>query len=178
MIKKQLLKKLNLSSFIALDFETTGLSPHSDRIIEIAAIRYIDGKITDRFVTLVNPERHISNIITDLTGITNSMVATAPKEKDILDKFFTFIGDFPLIAHNISFDMKFLNALGDRFGKSKVDHCQYDTLQLARIFLFDNPAFNLGSVGEYFGLSSIGSHTQQSFLFPMRTFWGFCILLP
>ena len=85
MIKKQLFKKLNLSSFIALDFETTGLSPHSDRIIEIAAIRYIDGKITDRFVTLVNPERHISNIITDLTGITNSMVATAPKEKDILD---------------------------------------------------------------------------------------------
>ena len=55
MIKKLLFKKLNLSSFIALDFETTGLSAHSDRIIEIAAIRYIDGKITDRFVTLVNP---------------------------------------------------------------------------------------------------------------------------
>ena len=161
MIKKLLFKKLNLSSFIALDFETTGLSAHSDRIIEIAAIRYIDGKITDRFVTLVNPERHISNIITDLTGITNSMVSTAPKEKEILDKFFTFIGDLPLIAHNISFDMKFLNALGDRFGKSKVDHCQYDTLQLARIFLFDNPAFNLGSIGEYFGLSSTGSHRAE-----------------
>ena len=161
MTKKQLLKKLNLSSFIALDFETTGLSPHSDRIIEIAAIRYNDGKVTDRFVTLVNPGRHISNIITDLTWITNNMVAAAPKEKDILDKFFTFIGEHPLVAHNISFDISFLNVLGDRFEKPEVDRSLYDTLQLARIFLFDNPAFNLGSVGEYFGLSSVGSHRAE-----------------
>ena len=57
MDRKELLKLVNLSHFIAFDFETTGLDPVSDRIIEIAAIRFVDGEITDRFVTLVNPDK-------------------------------------------------------------------------------------------------------------------------
>ena len=59
MNKIDLLKKLNLSTFVAIDFETTGLDPYHDRIIEIAAIRFKNGEISDRFVSLINPQRNI-----------------------------------------------------------------------------------------------------------------------
>ena len=161
MTKKQLLKKLNLSSFIALDFETTGLSSHSDRIIEIAAIRYIDGKASERFIKLLNPGRSLSSFISELTGITNGMLSNAPNESEIVDSFLDFLGDLPIVAHNISFDIAFLNALCERHEITKVNFDLYDTLQLARIFLYDKPAFSLSSVGDYFGLSCVGMHRAE-----------------
>ena len=71
MVLKALLKKLNLSDFIALDFETTGVVSVNDRIIEVAAIRFTDGKATDKFVKLVNPGRPIPDFITNITNISN-----------------------------------------------------------------------------------------------------------
>ena len=85
MDRKELLKTLNLSRFVAFDFETTGLDTNHDKIIEIAALRFEDGIITDRFVELVNPERPISRMITDITGISNKMVRNAPIEESIID---------------------------------------------------------------------------------------------
>ena len=107
---KEVLQKLNLSQFTAFDYETTGLDPYNDRIIEIAAIRFIDGEISDRFVSLINPERDISPMITEITGISNKMVSTAPTEELIVDDFLHFLGDNPLVAHNIHFDEKFLDS--------------------------------------------------------------------
>ena len=80
MERKELLELLNLSTFIAFDFETTGLDPNNDKIIEIAAIRFNNGEITDRFVSLVNPEFDIPHLITEITGISNSMVFQCTKE--------------------------------------------------------------------------------------------------
>ena len=71
---KKLLNQLGLVEYIAFDFETTGLNPNEDRIIEIAAIKFLNGKPVDRFVTLVNPERPIDPFITDITGISDKMV--------------------------------------------------------------------------------------------------------
>ena len=89
----ELLEKLDLSCFVAFDFETTGLDPYGDKIIEIAAIRFKDGVIADRFVHLLNPERNIPPLITEITGISDSMVRAAPTEEMIIDDLLDFIGD-------------------------------------------------------------------------------------
>ena len=117
MDRKELLKTLNLSRFVAFDFETTGLDTNHDKIIEIAALRFEDGIITDRFVELVNPERPISRMITDITGISNKMVRNAPIEESIIDDFLYFLGDDPFVAHNIHFDEQFLSELCSRLGR-------------------------------------------------------------
>ncbi len=158
---KTLLKKLNLSTFIAFDFETTGLDPQNERIIEIAAIRFVQGEPKDRFVKLVNPGRPISKFITDITGITNAMVAEAPTENEIVNDFIKFLGNDPLVAHNTQFDISFLKELNKRFNVNWAVPDLYDTLQLARTFIYDQPTFNLGSVSEYFNLSAEGSHRAE-----------------
>ena len=81
---KELLQNLHLSNFIAFDFETTGLDPGRDKIIEVAAIKFIDGKVSDRYVELINPQIDIPNHITEITGISNSMVVSSPKKKKLL----------------------------------------------------------------------------------------------
>ena len=158
---KELLENVNLSSFVAFDFETTGLDPALDRIIEIAAIRFVNGEPTDRFVTLINPDQNISPVITKITGITNQMVANKPFEKEIVDEFIDFIGEDPLVAHNINFDKSFLDALCLRFGKKESTSKMFDTLQLARSLAFSEAVFNLGSISEFYGLSSSGSHRAE-----------------
>ncbi len=158
---KKLFNQLGLSEYIAFDFETTGLSSDYDRIIEIAAIKFIDGNPVDRFVTLVNPQRPIDPFITDITGISDKMVKKEPIELDILDDFLEFLSDLPLVAHNISFDKSFLDALCKRYDKTKKNNLLFDTLQMSRTFLFFHPVHNLGSISEYFGLSSDGSHRAE-----------------
>ncbi len=162
MERKELLRKLDLSTYIAFDFETTGLSPENDRIIEIAAIKFEGGEAVDRFVTLVNPERQIDSFITDITGISNAMVSDAPVERNIVDDILDFMEDYPLVAHNISFDINFLNNLCERYDKKIVEHHLYDTLQLARTFLFFHPTHSLGSIAEYFNMSAVGSHRAEA----------------
>ena len=158
---KKLLNQLGLVEYIAFDFETTGLKPNEDRIIEIAAIKYRDGKPVDRFVTLVNPERPIDPFITDITGISDKMVKEEPIELDILDDFLEFLSDLPLVAHNISFDKSFLDTLCDRYEKPRKNNLLFDTFPLSRTLLFFHPVHNLGSISEYFGLSSAGSHRAE-----------------
>lgn len=161
MDRKELLREINLSSYVAFDFETTGLRTSSDRIMEVAAIRFVDGEISDRFVTLVNPNQSIPPMITKITGITNQMVANKPFEKEILDDLILFIGKDPLVAHNINFDKNFLDALCVRYGREPNENLIYDTLQLSRCMAFEEAVFNLGSISEYFGLSSSGSHRAE-----------------
>ena len=161
MDKKELFEHLGLSEYIAFDFETTGLNPNEDRIIEIAAIKFHNGDPVDRFITLINPERSIDPFITDITGISDNMVKDEPIELKILDDFLEFLSDFPLVAHNINFDKSFLDALCNRHEKPLKNNLLFDTLQLSRTFLFFNPVHNLGSISEYFGLSSAGSHRAE-----------------
>ena len=95
--------------FIVLDFETTGLSPNAgDRAIEVVAVLVENGKINDKFQPLMNPGKKISSFIENYTGITNSMLSTAPFNSDAMSELYKFIGKTSLIAHNASFDKKFL----------------------------------------------------------------------
>jgi DNA polymerase-3 subunit epsilon len=96
---------------VVLDFETTGLSPaYDDRMIEVGAVRVRDGEMLDSFHELANPGRPISAFIAGYTGITNAELAKARPTAEVMADFAAFLGDSPVVAHNASFDSKFLNA--------------------------------------------------------------------
>ena len=95
---------------IILDTETTGLSPAEGRIVEIAAVEMLDGKLTGReFHHLLNPEHPISEVITEIIGINDAMVAGKPTFADIAQAFIDFVGNDKLVVHNAEFDRAFLD---------------------------------------------------------------------
>jgi len=99
------------NTVVVLDFETTGLSPaYGDRAIEIGAVRIEEGEITSRFQELMNPGRPVDPFIENYTGITNDMLKDARPCKEVMSEFADFIGDHNLVAHNASFDKRFLDS--------------------------------------------------------------------
>lgn len=98
-------------SVVVLDFETTGLSPDGgDRTIEVGAVLVQDNRITDRFQSLMNPGKRVNSFIEQYTGITNDMLKTAPPAAAVMERFSAFIGRHHLVAHNASFDRRFLDS--------------------------------------------------------------------
>ena len=93
-----------IKDYVAFDLETTGLSPETDQIIEIGALKVKDGKVVERFMEFVKPDNPISPIITNITGITNEMVADARDTGEIIRDFVNFCEDYVLVGHNIMFD--------------------------------------------------------------------------
>ena len=106
-----MLSKNSANTVIILDFETTGLSTsQGDRAIEIGAVKLTNGIIVDRFQSLMNPGIRINRFIEDFTGISNAMLNKAPDSQTVMDKFANFIQNSNLVAHNASFDQRFLDA--------------------------------------------------------------------
>jgi DNA polymerase-3 subunit epsilon len=131
---------------VVLDFETTGLSPHGDRITEVAALRIVGAKIVDRYVTLVNPGVAIPASITAFTGISNAMVANAPAAQRVMPELVQFIGNHIVVAHNASFDHGFLRAECGRAGLPTREFQTLCTMRLARRLLPDIGSYRLSSV--------------------------------
>ncbi len=102
--------------FVAFDLETTGLSSRADRIIEIGAVILKNGVEIDRFQTFVDPETTLERKIVELTGITDDMLAGAPKIETVLPQFLEFVGNRVLVAHNADFDTGFIRAACGRLG--------------------------------------------------------------
>ena len=102
-------RELAETGFVVFDLETTGAKPGPSRITEIGAYRVVNGRVTESFQTLVNPEMRIPPFIVGLTRITDEMVKDAPLFADVAAGFLEFIGDSILVAHNSAFDMRFLN---------------------------------------------------------------------
>lgn len=120
---------------IVLDFETTGLSPRrGDRTIEIGAVLIDAGRIVDRFHSLMNPGIPVSPFIQDLTGITNTMVRSAPGCAEVMTRFVEFIGHYPLAAHNASFDGRFLDAELARIGRARTNEMICTLLVARRVY--------------------------------------------
>ena len=139
--------------YVCLDLETTGLSPSSDHIIEMAAYRVRDGQVTDRFDTLVDPGHRISSFITELTGITNEMVRGAPDIVDALPQMFSFIGSDMVVGHNVSFDMNFLYDAAIACEMDPVPNDFIDTMRLSRRLYPDLQKHTLNHLAGYLGVS-------------------------
>lgn len=120
--------------FIVFDLETTGLKPATEKITEIAAVLVREGEIKDSFQTYVNPHKPIPPEITELTGISDETVADAPDLPEALDKFFAFMGDRVLVAHNAGFDLSFLKAACKKLDIER-EFTYIDTLEMSRIML-------------------------------------------
>lgn len=120
--------------FIVFDLETTGLKPATEEITEIAAVLVREGEIKDSFQTYVNPHKPIPPEITELTGISDETVADAPDLPEVLDKFFAFMGDRVLVAHNAGFDLSFLKAACKKLDIER-EFTYIDTLEMSRIML-------------------------------------------
>ncbi len=138
--------------YVVFDIETTGLNPNSCAITEIGAVCLHQGEIIDTFSTFVNPGMPISSQITNLTGITDEMVKTAPGAGEALRMFKEFAGDKPLAAHNASFDLSFIEKYGEDNGISFENEC-LDTLWLIKRMFPEQKSYSLGKLAADFGIS-------------------------
>lgn len=136
-------------TFCVVDLETTGGSAADGGITEIGAARYRGGELLGTFCTFVNPGSRIPHQITMLTGITQSMVATAPPPDAVLPTFLEFLGDAVLVGHNVRYDLGYLNALAERTGRPRLTNRVVDTLPLARRLVRDEvPNCKLGTLAD------------------------------
>lgn len=139
---------------VVLDFETTGFSPAlGDRPIEVGAVLLRKNKVIDEFQSLMNPGFRISNRIENLTQITNSMLIKAPPCEDVMERFAKFLGDRPIVAHNVSFDRKFLVAELDRIGRTHSGLFACTMMNARRIFP-DAPNHRLETLVEFLGIAN------------------------
>ena len=141
---------------IVLDFETTGLSPNmGDRAIEIGAVRIENGRVTDRFQELMNPGRLISGFIEDYTGITNRMLYSARPCGEVMRRFSDFIGDYNLVAHNASFDQRFLDSELAMVSEERNGQFACSMLAARRLYQ-EAPNHKLGSLVNYMNIPADG----------------------
>lgn len=154
-------KRLNtyVNSYVVFDLETTGISCENDRIVEIAAVKVIDGQVTEEFSTLVNPGMPIPYRATAVHGITDDMVADAPSFDIALKEFSEFAGDRILVGHNIhAFDMRFIRRDAQRFFSRTIGNDYIDTLPLARLYLPQLEHHTLSDLAGYYGIPADGAH--------------------
>lgn len=141
---------------VILDFETTGLSPEmGDRAIEIGAVCIEDGEIKGHFQELMNPGRRIDSFIEDYTGITNEMLKDAPSCEEVMHKFADFISGYNLVAHNASFDQRFLDAELGRISRKYTGKFACSMLAARRIYQ-DAPDHKLGTLVKYANIPTDG----------------------
>lgn len=138
---------------VMLDFETTGLSPAmGDRITEVAALRIVDGKVRERYVSLINCQARIPFFITQLTGISQEMVDNAPPVSRVVPQLLDFIGDDALSAHNASFDEKFLKAEAGRLDLAPRHASLVCSLKLSRRVFPGLSSYKLGLLSGQLGI--------------------------
>lgn len=146
-----------INNYIAFDLETTGLSAENDYIIEIGALKVIEGKVVDRFMTFVKPPCSIPYQITQITGIDNKMVANAKDTKEIIESFVDFCEDYVLLGHNIMFDYKFIKKYAAKYGLS-FEHQGIDTLQIAKKVHRQMESRSLGNLCAYYNIENQAAH--------------------
>lgn len=145
------------NTIIVLDFETTGLSPDlGDRAIEIGAIRIERGQVVDQFQKLMNPGRPVSQFIEDYTGISNSMLQEAESNGDVMQQFSDFVGDSNMVAHNASFDKRFLDAEYARISRSYKGEFACSLLATRRVFQ-NAPNHKLATLVKHIEIESDGT---------------------
>lgn len=146
-----------IKTYVAFDLETTGLSEERDSIIEIGAVKVRDGKVTDRFMEFLKPAEEISPMITQITGITNEMVAHARNTKEVIDDFMGFCGEEVLLGHNILFDYKFMKRYACKYQHS-FERRGIDTLKIARKVHKDLESRSLEALCAHYQIKNDAAH--------------------
>ena len=150
-------------AFVVFDIETTGFGAETDRIIEIGAVKVVNGEITDKYSTFINPQIPIPLKIENLTGIKDDMVMDAPRIETVLPEFLEFCKDCVLVAHNASFDVGFIKAKAEQLNREhsmnlQTDFTVVDTVSLARTLLPDLKKFKLNVVAKALEISLENHH--------------------
>ncbi len=143
--------------FVVFDIETTGLSAQTCKITEIGAVKIRNGAVIDRYNTFVNPECPIPEEITQLTSITNEMVADARTIREVLPEFLEFVGDRLLIAHNADFDIGFIRVAA-KLQEIPFTNAYLDTVALSRYLNPDLKSHKLNLLAEHYKLGDFHHH--------------------
>jgi DNA polymerase III subunit epsilon len=147
--------------FIAFDLETTGFLPGLDQIVEIGAVRFVDGKPDALFATLIDPRRPIPAGASKVNGITDDMVAGKPLIQDVLPKFAEFCGDDLIVAHNANFDVQFLSADVTKHETVAPSGLILCTLAIARKVLPGLANYKLGTLVQHLKISATEFHRAE-----------------
>lgn len=146
-----------VDTFVALDIETTGLSPDKDKIIEIGALKVIKGQIVDQFSRLINPGIKLPDRIVEITGIQDDMLVEEEGEDQVIPQFIDFLEDNILLGHNILFDYSFIKAY---MAKRRLTFVKQgiDTLTLSRALHSGLRSRSLASMCHYYGIHNPNAH--------------------
>jgi len=145
-----------MSRIAVIDFETTGISPTmGDRATEVAIVITEQGRVVDRYQSLMNAGVRIPSFITQLTGITNAMIETAPPADTVMREAARFVGEVPMVAHNAAFDRRFWTAELERAG-AQAPQPFACTVLLSRRLYPEAPSHKLGSLVDFFRLPRTG----------------------
>ena len=150
-----------VDDFIAIDVETTGLSPDYDDIIEMSAVHYLKGQRAEAFSQLVNPGYSIPEFITELTGITDEMMVGQPALDVVLPRFLEFVGDQVLVGHNVNFDINFIYDACEELGLPPFGNDFIDTMRVARRLHPEYENHRLQTCIKKIGLPKRGLHRAE-----------------
>lgn len=146
-------------TFCVLDLETTGGDRNGDAITEVGAVKVRGGECLGTFQTLVDPGRPIPPKVSILTGLTDALVAQAPRIDAVLPSLLSFLGDAVFVGHNVRFDLGFLQNALERTGRERWSGTVLDTVQLSRRLVRDEvPNCRLGTLASRFRLEHQPSH--------------------
>ena len=144
--------------YVVIDLETTGLSRHTDKITEIAAVKVKNKEIIGQFSTLVNPRCRIPHFITHLTGINNKMVKDAPFVEEVLPAFVKFLGGSVFVAHQAIFDYNFLNQSTTIHLKKEIMNPTLCTRKLAYRLVPELSSWRLQMLCNHFNVTNLQAH--------------------
>ena len=152
-------KKEQKNSYVVLDLETTGLDCETDRILEIGALRVVDGLVEDKYHGFIRQDQKIPEKIIQLTGISDAVVqADGENEKEAIEKLLAFVGTNLVIGYNVKFDIGFLQKSCERQGIDNSIRKTKDVLALSRRKIEDIGNYRLDTVGQYLGLEISDRH--------------------
>jgi len=144
--------------YVVFDFETTGLKADTESIIEIGAVRYKDGNEVESFSELVNPLKPIPAQASAVNKIYDNDVADAPTLSEVLPNFLKFISGAVLVAHNASFDTRFLSAAIKQLKIGDLDNYVMDTLTLSRNLHPQHGSHSLAAICERMNINNADAH--------------------
>ena len=146
-----------MKEYIVVDLETTGLAPKTDHILEVGAWKVENGGFVQKFHRMLDPGMKIPERITQLTGITDSMVQGQPMIDTVIREFIEFAGELPLLGHNLMFDYAFLKHAAVN-QKITFERMGMDTLKISRKVLAELPSRKLGELCSYYHIPQQRAH--------------------